>query len=302
MSLSRESLARLLMKAIAGGGSHVGPSPGHWAWDISGRCQMPVTREIWSRESVRVKAARHVPKKIPVSLDPVADLECEILRLFSRKGKLHVAPVRGALLRLDLTARCRRCDWCRDQRRKDWRRRAMNEVKTAERTWFLSLTFQPDHRVGSLARARDRLAKQGFDFDTLGQREQYEELVRECTPETQRFIKRVRRNSGRKCRYLLVWEAHSDGFPHAHMLLHEVDGPITWRTITGAWCAGFSNVKLVEMSDPRVASYVTKYIAKSAQTRVRASSAYGAVDSWRCDADAEDCGASPIGVPYGLKP
>lgn len=160
----------------------------------------------------------------------------------------------------------------------------MSEAKSAVRTWFLTLTFRPEFRLRARSSATVRLARSGVDFDALGQREQYEELVKEYTPETQRFIKRVRKNSGRTIRYLLVWEAHKTGEPHAHMLLHEVDGSVTYRCIEDAWQAGFSQAKLIPASDPRAVAYATKYINKSAQTRVRASSRYGAVDSWLIDA------------------
>lgn len=170
----------------------------------------------------------------------------------------------------------------------------MSEAKNAVRTWFLTLTFRPDFRSQARSRAAVRLARSGVDLDALGQREQYEELVKEYTPETQQFIKRVRKNSGRHIRYLLVWEAHKSGDPHAHMLLHEVDGSVTYRVIEDAWQAGFSQAKLIPAGDPRAVAYATKYISKSAQTRVRASTRYGSVDSWLIDAgEVRSGGASP---------
>lgn len=88
------------------------------------------------------------------------------------------------------------------------------------------------------------------------------------------WLKRVRKNSGAKLRYMLVTESHKSGLPHWHCLLHEAEGgsPITNRVIVEAWNYGFSHAKLVK-SD--AASYVTKYLAKQSLARVRASAWYG---------------------------
>lgn len=92
------------------------------------------------------------------------------------------------------------------------------------------------------------------------------------------WVKRVRKNSGAPIRYLLVCEAHKSGLPHYHMLLHErsPELQVRKRMLQAEWQAyGFTNCKLVEQ-DQHAARYVSKYLAKSALARVRASVRYGA--------------------------
>lgn len=103
---------------------------------------------------------------------------------------------------------------------------------------------------------------------------QFRYLVKYLNQEIDRYLKRVRK-SGAPFRYLLVSEAHKDGFPHFHLLVHEAALPLTKRLLESNWRLGYSQFRLVNNSDPRSAFYVCKYLAKSAQTRVRASKGYG---------------------------
>lgn len=96
-------------------------------------------------------------------------------------------------------------------------------------------------------------------------------LWREMSKELTLMFKKMRK-SGLKFRYVLVAEKHKDGFPHAHMLIHEVDSPITKRTLESFWNWGFTKFLLAESRHP---SYLTKYLTKSAIARVRASLHYG---------------------------
>ena len=72
---------------------------------------------------------------------------------------------------------------------------------------------------------------------------------------------------------MMVAEAHKDGYPHIHLLVHEVFQPIPKREIERQWPYGFTKVKLVQ--DQAAANYVAKYLAKDMRTRVRASQHYG---------------------------
>lgn len=89
------------------------------------------------------------------------------------------------------------------------------------------------------------------------------------------FFKRLRKVTGAKIRYLLVAEQHKDGWPHYHALLHEKGVAVTKRQLEHEWRLGFTQFKLVPLDDPHVAGYVTKYIAKQALARIRASLRYG---------------------------
>lgn len=181
------------------------------------------------------------------------------------------------IYRIDIQARCRKCPGCLQARAAYWRLAAINEMARAQRTWFGTLTLSPDIRFMVLSRARRRLAAQSIDFDTMSEEDRFAELVRETNPSITRYWKRVRKESGSLMRYLLVSEAHKDGMPHWHCLVHEVEGsePVKKRTLDEQWKGGFSKFKLVAQGENQPAFYVAKYLAKEARTRVRASLGYG---------------------------
>jgi hypothetical protein len=162
-------------------------------------------------------------------------------------------------------------------RGRHWRLRAQQECVQAVRTWFATLTLSPEAQFKFLSVARLRLAKQGLDFDNLPSDEQFAYRVWSISPEITRFLKRVRKQSGAKFRYILVAEEHKSGLPHFHMLLHEVsdEQPIRHHVLKSQWLLGFSVFKLIK--NPSAASYVTKYLTKSNASRVRASINYGEI-------------------------
>ena len=181
---------------------------------------------------------------------------------------------------LELETRCRRCGPCLKARSWMWRMRAVSELRsTRGRTWFVTLTLSPEAHFRILSLCRLRLAKQGEDFDRLEPDRQFGERVREANREITLWLKRVRKESGCPIRYILVAERHKSGLPHFHALLHEVDdmSPVRASTIKGQWKLGFSQCKLVAHDEKLkgAASYVAKYLAKDASSRVRASQGYG---------------------------
>lgn len=214
---------------------------------IAGRCSSPRTVVLWSKQSERI-------------------------------GKI-VKP-----MALELKVRCRDCGWCRNQRKYLWADRAVREYEQSARTWFATLTVSPEEHFKALTRARlsqpgvDGTAKAGWkptDFESTTVQSQFCALVREHGTELTKFVKRVRKNSGSRIRYLMVAEKHESGLPHFHMLIHEVNAlePVRKAVLKDAWRIGFSKFTLV--NDARAATYCCKYLAKSALTRVRASAKYG---------------------------
>ncbi|PQM29547.1 hypothetical protein CVO77_01105 [Sphingopyxis lindanitolerans] len=172
-------------------------------------------------------------------------------------------------------SRCRKCEACLSHRRRLWTARASDELKAAHRTWFATLTIRPDDRFVATMHASDTAARAGHgSWPTMSAENQFRYLVKHLNKEIDRFLKRVRKN-GAPFRYLLVSEAHKDGFPHFHLLIHEAALPLTKRLLESNWRLGHSQFRLVNNSDPRSAFYVCKYLAKSALTRVRASKRYG---------------------------
>jgi hypothetical protein len=180
---------------------------------------------------------------------------------------------------LELETRCRKCEPCLRARSAYWRKRAEAELHhTAGRTWFLTLTLAPQAHFESVLRASLRLAASGQDFDALSPAQQFAERHREVSREITRYLKRIRKESASPMRFLLVAEAHKTGLPHYHALIHEVDPdrPVRSRILRQQWTLGFSHCKLVAQCDEtKSASYVAKYLAKSAAARVRASQGYG---------------------------
>lgn len=208
-------------------------------WDVSGGCTSPVVVEQFARYS-----AQHGKAVKPL---------CVILE-----------------------TQCRDCGWCREQRRKRWAARAMAEYGQSVRTWFVTLTVEPEWRTRFEYQCYGSLSKKGVDFDGLSTAAKFAALVqygggRELT----RFVKRLRTNAAAPFRYLVVAEKHGDGSPHFHMLVHEVDEarPVRKRTIQDAWQVGYS--KVILCNDAKGAVYLCKYLSKDACTRVRASFKYG---------------------------
>ena len=228
---------RLAARAIAGGGQHTGLT--EVRWDVSGRCLSPRTVEVWGRPDAQER----------------------------RAGKSSIATI--------YDVPCRRCEPCRKARAARWRYRAHVEMQGAWRTWFGTLTLSPDRRVFIEAAARAGLARRGTAWSDLDAEEQWQASVAVASAEVTKWLKRIRKESGAKLRFILVVEAHKSGDPHFHVLIHEqqADLQVGERTLRKQWRWGFSKFNLVH--ETKVARYVTKYLTKSVLARVRASIRYG---------------------------
>lgn len=160
-----------------------------------------------------------------------------------------------------------------------WSERAKTELLMSPRTWFGTLTLHPDEQFKLLTLARDKMNRQGIDYEKLPFDEQFRLRVAVASPYITRYIKRVRKESEAPLRYLWVSEAHQSGNPHFHALLHEVapDTRVTHSCLAGQWPHGFTKWKLVKDLDAGL--YLTKYLSKSTATRVRASVDYGKTPS-----------------------
>lgn len=160
-----------------------------------------------------------------------------------------------------LAIRCRKCPNCVTARSRMWSMRAMHESDQSARTWLTTLTVSPEYRLQ--LRINSRRATGGEEFSGLAAA-----LGKWFTL----YLKRVRKETGVKLRFLSAFEAHKDGFPHLHALIHEQDMPVRKECLNRQWPWGFSHHKLVDSNASR---YVTKYISKEMHNRVRASLHYG---------------------------
>lgn len=187
---------------------------------------------------------------------------------------IHGTDMRPEVLTVAAKVRCRRCGTCLKARSRLWTARALVECGQHARTWFGTLTVAPERRFWARLKAEQTLLAGGWEpWEALTSTERLRAIERELSPEVTRWLKRVRKASSASLRYLLVVEAHKDGFPHYHCLVHEAQGTVTKRHLQEQWRYGFSKWNLVEGHKP--AYYVCKYLNKSAQTRVRASRRYG---------------------------
>lgn len=150
--------------------------------------------------------------------------------------------------------------------------RAEREIKASPRQWFGTLTFGSESRFRIECEAEKRL---GFPLAGLSLRDRYLELQKEAGRYLTLWIKRLRK-AGHSFRYLATAEAHSDGFPHFHMVVHEIVAPITHKVLSSDWKEGFTKWKLIPEGDGgKAARYVTKYVSKNGASRIRASVRYG---------------------------
>lgn len=125
----------------------------------------------------------------------------------------------------------------------------------------------------------------------MSEADQFRRRLREIQRPITLFLKRVRKLSNARIRYVIVCERHVSGDPHFHVLLHELNGgdAVLYKHLAGRqdvkdyvpapWREGFTNWQLVgdrdELDGKRAAYYVAKYLSKSALARVRASKRYG---------------------------
>lgn len=157
----------------------------------------------------------------------------------------------------------------------------MSELGAApHRSWFVTLTVRGSDRFLAKAQASVEARRRGIaDLESEDDRTITRYLANVMGEWLTRYLKRVRRDRKDdagpvKFRYLVAAEAHRDGFPHFHLLIHEGLGSrIPWRRLQ-RWNHGHVHAKLVN-DELKSARYLAKYCAKSLLTRVRASRYYG---------------------------
>nr|QJB20415.1 MAG: replication initiator protein [Microvirus sp.] len=214
--------------------------------DYSGRCERPVPVTIWGRNT------------------------------HSRRDPKSYETPSGQRIDVDMHVRCRQCPACLRARSAQWTYRAQAEIRGSQRSWFVTLTLRPDLQHRAACQAEVIARKRGIKWDEITARQSFVLRTKVIGEEITKYIKRVRKESGARLRYIVVAEAHKSGLPHFHMLVHECEGspPVLHRHLSAQWRMGFTRVKLVE-EGTKAARYVTKYLAKEALSRVRASLSYG---------------------------
>lgn len=250
---------RLAAQALGRGGKLAGP--GVIRWNIAGNCLSPRYQEIRGRSARATTLDGHTLQG-DLHLNPIA-----------RMG--HVSNWADPPCTLEVLAKCRKCAVCLKARSLEWTYRAKRELQAASRTWFGTMTLTSQEHF--LASCRWQTGKVGRTWAELSPAEQLKAEHEVIGKEITRWLKRVRKESGARLRYLLVVEAHKSGLPHYHVLVHETSPleTVGERTLRRQWKLGHSKFKLVEGNG--VAGYVAKYLAKAAEARVRASVRYGQI-------------------------
>jgi len=243
-----ESIQRLFVRALADPafqrhGTRMG------TWDVSRGCEDPQPVTQWSRSTGKAKN-------------------------LGRKG-VKPAP----MIELTLLTPCRRCEHCLKRHAWLWSGRARTETEAASRTWFITLTASMDRHYWIDRVCSTRVG----NFDGLTRSEKFREQAKVYGAEVTKWLKRLRKETGHRFRYLQVTEIHDGidtapemrGRPHVHLLLHEYPGqPVRKEVIQRQWKMGFSTAKLVD-NERQAAWYVSKYISKAVEVRTRASTGYG---------------------------
>lgn len=270
-----QDVRRLAAAALGKGGTITGP--GVIRWNVAGRCLTPRYIEVRGRSALSTtRDGVTLPGNLHVN--PVA-----------RIG--HVTSWADPPCTVEIFAKCRRCLPCLKVRSQEWTYRAKQELRASARTWFGTMTLRPsEHWLASL---RWQAAKAGRDWRELSPDEQFAAEHTVVCVEITRWLKRVRKESGARLRYLLVAEAHKSGLPHYHVLVHEVSPleRVGERTLRRQWKLGHSKFNLVEGT--AAAGYVTKYLTKEASARVRASVRYGQIGLSHSSAETPACQSPP---------
>lgn len=252
--LDPETVTRVQHRALANGGRlrpfADGAHSSTVQWDVAGNCQSPVSIELHGRHS--------------------AEMGEKMVVVSNGENKPRFVQMEVA---------CRQCDNCLRRRSAMWRIRGMSEWRAAPRTWLCTFTLSPTSLIRKLSSARVRLSRGGTDYEAMTEHEKFLEVEKEGFSDVQLWLKRLRKNTQSRLRYLAVSEAHKSGVPHWHLLLHEQqeDRPIRYdAALAGSWPLGFASYKLVRSA--QAAGYVTKYLSKSLSARVRASKGYGGAE------------------------
>lgn len=242
------------------------------AWFLAGRCERPVRATVDGR-----------PYRGTGFTSAGNDASGQPVMVFDRNGGV-IDGRQGAGHTVYLDVPCGKCARCLSRRRALWVRRAQAECVRVEtrRTWFCTLTANPETQLRWTGEAFRRLSDGGTTPQTLNEGEWYAERCKEAGRDLTKFVKRVRKNSGALLRCVWVFEKHDGhgphaGLPHIHGLIHECsDTPVKYRLLKSEWKHGHAKFVLTDAHESeRVVGYVMAYLMKSHTVRVRASRRYG---------------------------
>lgn len=257
---------------LSGGGTVV--APGEVEWDASKDCTSPhaffqheVAHDLWAEIKT---AARH--RRLCDEL--VTKMQACGVKVDASHLVIRRKPATSVALKVTVWVRCRKCEHCRKARSRMWAARAIAETEASVRTWFCTLTLSPAALQHHRMIARREAFSRSTDYDAFSESEKFKAEVSAIGPELQKWLKRVRKRTGKGMRFMLVAEQHQTGAPHFHALVHESSSAAIKYRDLDHWPLGVvRQFKLI--TDKRAVFYVCKYVAKEVSARVRASTGYG---------------------------
>ena len=216
------------------------------------------------------------------------------LKVAANDGKRHFA---------QRHVRCRNCGACRRAHRNYWGYAAMEQTKQAhdrgDRSWFGTLELSPTSAAELTARAMKasgepsaawwRQTERATYFCKRRRREvtvdsfvcdhRFSLVVKQMHSEARKYFRRLR-HAGLRFKYLIVYERHKSGIPHAHFIFHEDGCRALKRVLREHWPLGYFQAKLIggtardAPAPEKAAWYAVKYLTKNRQARVKASPGY----------------------------
>lgn len=134
-----------------------------------------------------------------------------------------------------MTVPCGKCPKCKERRANDWIFRLEQQSRLHQFTLFVTLTYSPEN----VPRAENS------------------KRLTLCKRDLQLFMKRLRKNTGRKnIKYYACGEYGDDTWrPHYHLIMFDVG----YNEVDKAWNLGLIDFQVVKSG---AYSYVTKYICK----------------------------------------
>lgn len=259
--ISPERFIALCSQAVEAGAR---PDGYALTWLAAGNCSAPVQVDFVSTFHENFRWKKPCTIQNIVEHGDYFTVRSEVVSELMRDVReRNVIPFQRSLF-LHVLNPCRKCEACLLARSLKWASRAFHETNAASRTWMLTMTVNPHHRMRAAITAREKTGVE--DFSSISA-----VVGRWFTL----YMKRLRKHARVPLRYLLAVEEHKDGFPHLHALIHERGGEVGKRLMQMQWPYGFTHCKL---ADARAARYVTKYVSKQLACRVRASQRYGRPD------------------------
>lgn len=166
-----------------------------------------------------------------------------------------IAPIlaKGSTRKNPVWVPCGYCGYCLINRKQEWKFRLQEEFKISTWSWFITLTYAPQH----LPKILDPLLEKHFD------------MVNEmtlCTRHVQLFTKKLRKLNAKYTKLQLRYYACGEygerfGRPHYHFIIFNLT-PQAALEISRLWGMGYCKIELVR-TQTKVSNYVSGYVIKN---------------------------------------